>query len=378
MARRNVVTVEDKYMGTEPTWDKQNDWTVEEFKSKVATALNWYNYFYDKKSSKKVLVDYLKKNKYDKELIQLVQKAPDWAIGSTLVALIKMRNNGLVRSEQGANTDSFIEEHIQAAAERGRSNVEVDEEDKPKATAPVVNIQQRMLETASTLSEPIEEAIEEFANNGYKGSYDCFAYLKGQQVKGMIAQKLLGFYSGEANELEEALLGKDEQLVEGYSHMKKADLKRYATFMRGICNDIERHIGNQKATRKPRKVKAKPASKVVEKIKYAKANTEYKLQSIDPTKIVGAEQLWVFNVKTKQLGVYNAIDRGGLSMKGTTLLNYDEKTSIKKTLRKPEEGLTRCLSGGKIVLRKLMDELKTKESPCNGRINVDTILLRVL
>jgi len=376
MAKRKNVTIEDQYMGAEPTWDKQNDWSESEFRSNVAAALNWYNYFYDKKSSRKTLVDYLKKHKYDKDTIACVQKAPEWTFGSTLIALVKMRNNGLERSCDGANTASFFENSIAKVVEYGRASVEVTEE--PKQTAPVVSIQQRMLETASNLTDPIEEAIESFPENGWKSDFDTFAYLQKEQVKGMIAQKILGFYSGEADELEEALLGKDEQLVEGYSHMKKAHLKAYAKFMRGICDDLERWISNQKATRKPRKVKAKPASKVVEKLQYCKANTEYKVQSVAPEKVVGAQQLWVFNVKTKQLGVYNAYSRDGLSVKGTTLIGYEESTSIKKTLRKPEEGIKRCLDGGKIVLRKLMDELTTKESPCNGRINKDTVLLRVL
>jgi hypothetical protein len=376
MAKRKTVTIEDQYMGAEPTWEKQNDWSEAEFCSNVGWALNWYNYFYDKKSSRKTLVDYLKKHKYDKDTIACVQKAPEWTFGSTLIALVKMRNNGLERSCDGANTSSFFENSIAKVVEYGRASVEVTEE--PKQTAPVVSIQQRMLETASSLTDPIEEAIESFSKNGWKSDFDTFAYLQKEQVKGMIAQKMLGFYSGEADELEEVLLGKDEQLVEGYSHMKKAHLKAYAKFMRGICDDLERWISNQKATRKPRKVKAKPASKVVEKLQYCKSNTEYKVQSVAPEKVVGAQQLWVFNVKTKQLGVYNAYSREGLSVKGTTLIGWEESTSIKKTLRKPEEGIKRCLDGGKIVLRKLMDELTTKESPCNGRINKDTVLLRVL
>lgn len=376
MAKRKTVTIEDQYMGAEPTWADQNDLTEIEFKSKIANALNWYNYFYDKKSSRKTLVDYLKKHKYDKDTIQCVQKAPEWTFGSTLIALVKMRNNGLERSCEGANTQSFFDGKVDEIAKHGQSVVEVKEESKP--TAPVVSIQQRMLETAASLTDEIEEAIESFSNNGYKSDFDTFAYLQKQQVKGMIAQKMLTFYAGEADELEEALLGKDEQLVEGYSHLKKTQLKNYAKFMRGICDDIERWVSNQKATRKPRKVKAKPIAKQVEKVKYCKSNTEYKLQSVDPAKIIGASQLWVFNVKTRTIGVYNAYSRDGFTVKGTTLQGWDDKTSIKKTLRKPEEGLKRCLDGGKIVLRKLMDELTTKESPLNGRLNDDTILLRVL
>ena len=376
MARRKVATVEDTAFGTEPTWSNQNDLSEAEFKSAVGTALNWYNYFYDKKDGKKTVIAYLKKHEYDKDIIKYVQKAPDWSIGSTLTAICKMRNNGLERQAYGANCSDFFEKRLSEIVELGKQTVEIVEEDKPQA--PVISIKERVTQTAAELCEPIEDAIEEFASNGYKGTFDTFAYLQKEQIKGMIAKRMIGFYAGEADELEDALKGEDEQLTEGYSHFKKAELKRFAQFMRSICDDLERWVNNQKATRKPRKVKAKPVHKVVEKVKYAKANGEYKLQSVSPESVVGAMQLWVFNVKYRTLGVYNAETRNGLTFKGTTLQGFDAGISVKKKLRKPDEVLQRCLTGGKIVLRKLMDEVNAKESALNGRVNEETILLRVI
>ena len=374
---RRKLDIDTQVLGPEPTWSDQHQLSEAEFKSKVGTALNWYNYFYDKNAGKQTLLAYLKQEKYDSDIIAAVKKAPDWCLGSTIVALCKMRTNGLVRQEYGANADDFFNKRLEEIVARGKENIApAEEDDKPKA--PVISIQQRMKETAAKQSEEIDNAIEEFANAGYKGKFDCFKLLQKNQVKGMIAKTMLGFYAPEADELEEALEGKDEQLVEGYSHFKKADLKNYAKFMRGICDDLERWINNQKATRKPRKTKAKPAHKVVEKVKYRKSDSDYKLQSVHPEQIVGAMQLWVFNTKYRTLGVYDAVDRGGLTVKGTTLQNFEVKTSVKKKLRKPDEVLQRCLTGGKIVLRKLMGEINAKESALNGRLNEETILLRVI
>jgi hypothetical protein len=67
----------------------------------------------------------------------------------------------------------------------------------------------------------------------------------------------------------------------------------------------------------------------------------------------------------------------GITVKGTTLIGYDDKTSVTKTLRKPQETLKRVLEGGKLVLRKMMDEIKSKEKPARGRINMDVVLVRV-
>ena len=53
-------------------------------------------------------------------------------------------------------------------------------------------------------------------------------------------------------------------------------------------------------------------------------DAENKIASISPSKIVGAEVLFLFNSKTNQLSYYHARDRGGLEVKGTSILNFDE------------------------------------------------------
>jgi len=47
-------------------------------------------------------------------------------------------------------------------------------------------------------------------------------------------------------------------------------------------------------------------------------------------------------------------------------------------LRKPKEALARVQTGGKVILRKLMGELTTKGEVPKGRINKDTILVRIV
>jgi hypothetical protein len=68
----------------------------------------------------------------------------------------------------------------------------------------------------------------------------------------------------------------------------------------------------------------------------------------------------------------------GLSVKGTTVIGIDSTASMKKTLRKPEASINTMLTSSKIQLKKFMDTLTTKPTEANGRINIDTILLRVI
>ena len=144
-------------MGVEPTWLDQNDLSEQELKLKIGSALNWYNYFYEKKKGKATLVSYLKKTKHDAETIKLVQKAPDFCIGSTVVAIARMRMNGLERSVPGANSDEFIKNRLASIVEHGRNAVEPVAE--VKSNIPVKSIQQRTFETACGYAEAIDDAI---------------------------------------------------------------------------------------------------------------------------------------------------------------------------------------------------------------------------
>ena len=65
-----------------------------------------------------------------------------------------------------------------------------------------------------------------------------------------------------------------------------------------------------------------------------------------------------------------------VTVKGTTILGWDPKTSIGKTLRKPEPQLKEFMSGGKVAMRNFHKSIRGKEAILNGRINKDMILLK--
>jgi hypothetical protein len=167
------------------------------------------------------------------------------------------------------------------------------------------------------------------------------------------------------------------QLKEGYAHIKKKDIKNYTTAIEELQAALDYIIDTAKATRKTRKPKAKSATKLVEKLKFLQTDDKYKLASIDPSTIVGAAELWVFNIKTRKLGKYIAQEHQTLQVKGTTIQFFDEKRSVQKTLRKPADQLKEFKSAGKVALRKFLEDIPTTDTKLNGRINPDTILLKV-
>jgi hypothetical protein len=118
--------------------------------------------------------------------------------------------------------------------------------------------------------------------------------------------------------------------------------------------------------------------KVVSKLKYAKEDKVLRLISINPADIIGAQELFVYNIKTRRLGKYVADSlKGPLNVKGTAIIGFDEHKSVSKTLRKPADVLKEFSKATKVQLRKFLEDIKATETKLNGRINAETILLRV-
>jgi hypothetical protein len=131
-----------------------------------------------------------------------------------------------------------------------------------------------------------------------------------------------------------------------------------------------------KVARKVRAKKAPSKEKLVAKIKFKATDDRYKLVSIKPEDVLQSLELWVFNSKTRKLGCYVATDLASLSIKGTTIINFDESKSVAKTVRKPEEFLRDVKSLPKTKMRKLYESINSVETKLNGRINTDMLLLK--
>jgi hypothetical protein len=132
-----------------------------------------------------------------------------------------------------------------------------------------------------------------------------------------------------------------------------------------------------KVNRAPRKTKTVPKEKLIAKLKFKKTDEPLKLVSINPVDIIGASELWIFNIKTRKLGKYVATEFNTLNVKGTTIVNFDEFKSVQKTVRKPEEKLKEFKAAGKVQLRKFLDDINATDTKMNGRINEETILLKI-
>ena len=185
-------------------------------------------------------------------------------------------------------------------------------------------------------------------------------------------------FSNRKTELTAAQAREDEDLAEAYRHYKAADFKRHYAFFDSVLDALDQYRSVKKTQKKARVKRAPNKEKVVSKLKYMKEEKTLKLVSINPVDIVGAQELWAYNTKTRKLYKYIADSlTGPLGVKGTSITGYDEVKSVGKTLRKPEEKLKEFAKATKVQLRKFLEEIKATETQANGRINADIVLLRI-
>ena len=359
---------DEKYVGSEPTWKD-----VECNDSTVSSAFSWYNYFCNRKDAKAFTLEYLKVTNRPKEEISQITSLPDSAFDLQLGWLSRMLCVGL---EPNDRIKTLYAEKFKALLIKSKEIKKAKVEEKPKAQ--VISIQSRIVDKANEEIGEIEGFIDDFLLNDCKPKGDIANLLKSRQYSSVVSKKICDIFILRSKEVEEALTGDDDQLKEGYSNFSKPQLKRFKELLDTIVSETNRMVTDNKPIRKKRRVKEKPASVVVSKMKYLKEFQELNLKSVAPEKIVGASQVWTYNTKTKLLSVYNADNAKGITVKGSTLQNYNDQTSIGKRLRKPEVVLKDLLDAGKVKLKRILPDLTTKESTLTGRMNDDTIIVRIL
>jgi hypothetical protein len=253
-------------------------------------------------------------------------------------------------------------------------------EDIPEKVDRYANIQKGIRESASLTIAEINGYIDDWSRDKptqYESVHDILVKMDTKQPQAKLA---LDHFSPLLAEVTDLKARTCPDLNEAYSFMSRPEINKFVGFIQSVLDDIDRYISNKKQTvvRKPRKKKAKSADKIVAGIKYLPAFPELKIVSVPPQSIVGAESAWLYNVRQRMLTQLIAGTRAGLSIKGSTVIDYDVDNSVKKKVRKPEIILPKVLDGGKVILRKLMEGINSKPQQLTGRINSDTIILRTI
>lgn len=371
MARKARQSSKLKISDNEPRWNKSGD------ESQLAQMLTWYNYNKNEEDAKQYFMDFLKTSGEAPDVLSKIERCSSIPLSNTIgwMCRIMIVNGNLV---PGKYTENI-------AREKTKVLQVVLADDAPKSTQEEVvkrpGVQEHLENQLREVLGELSFQWDEFIRSGLSKTFDVYSWLQTNNVKHQHAKSIADYFDKSLlSELQEARDGKCEQLSEAYSFLKKSDMKKAIAFAQSLVDesrkwsDVAKQISLN--NRSHRVKKPKPALKQVAKLKYQKESGE--LKSVPPTQIVGATQLWVYNTKYRTLGVYVCNNAHGFSVKGCTILNFDASESICKKLRKPEDVIPKVLDSGKVALRKILPDIRSKDKKLTGRINADTILLKAL
>ena len=327
---------------------------------------------------KKWLSDYMKWKKYSKEDVDFAQRGPSFDLEMVSPSC---RICTQADCDAPPKWQSSITKHITNLISCGKTKrAEREERAENKPEKVVISIQDRIKNQVNEYMEALNVETDKFLLDiKNKPTFDIANWLKNHDVKSAQSAMIAERFEDTLQELKDTYDKKCEQLIEGYDYLTRPQLKKFRDKIQEIIEICKQHSKLSKAVRKPRRKKSQTPGKIVKKLQFCEKSDEYGVSSIDPRKIIGANKVVVFNTKYNKLAIFEAsplVD--GLSVKGTTIVGFDDKKSKERTVRKPKELIKDCANSGIRVINNRYNSLKTKESIPTGRINKNCVILQAL
>lgn len=348
-ATRATILGDYKHMGKEPAFTGDEVLT----ETQLIRNYSWYSHFCGMEESKQYLKEFCAANKLAVNTNVHDNMTYGW-VARMLTRGAKLPDNVLVK----------FKDYLKKIAKKKDIVKEVTNDNVEQVSKPT--------DRSGQFIADIEEAIDNFPSE-----FSTYKYLTSNTVPQIYAKKIIERYIPLKEELDDAYAKKDKDLVEGYAHMKRTELKSLVAFVTQIISDCEQYLGNTKKQRKPRKKKVKTAETYLKNFRYLKEDVNLKIASDDPAKIIGASSVITFNTKNNVLTLFVASTEAGLSINRTAIAGYDEaKSKSKKIGRKTAEIIKMVTDGTKRSRLKIMDSIRTDYCKFTDRLNETTIILK--
>jgi hypothetical protein len=379
VSKRKIAKIEGETFnraawGKEPEWDPKQkshyNGTKPDGSDTLGFALNWYSVNSSQDKLKKWTIEYLETKKFPAADLAVLSSI---AVGekSTLFGTIGALSRCVMRGAK------ISKEHLENIITYSKQLVR---DNKPtKAEVLVMPAPARKFDNAQRkLMEAIESITDDYLvsrNTAVLANFNFKRAVIDSHSGASQVRKVLDSYEPRARELQEALSG-DKELKEAYSHLTPKQITILINFYTKVLTEGLEVAPKQQ--RKPRRKKVKTAEQILKKFQFAKEfkDGNFRIDSADPKDILGADEVWTFNIKTRKLGFFKAKENEKLTIKGTSMQNFDEEKSFCKKLRKPAEQLAQVKTLSKPAIKKYVMGIRSKEALLRSRINADTILVR--
>jgi hypothetical protein len=372
------------HTGQEPDWSDADKLTSEQINDRMLKGLNFYNYYLDRDDLHKCIMEYMATyhDKFKAEDIKKFRSVSKEIQLSTEGKIARMLLMGMpdVENVSGKTATSFVDSKIATCiryVETHQLDKKKDEEDAKKPKAPVVPPMKRLeekvyAEVICHIDWALDEWLDDYANVAPVG---VTSLLGAANIPSKGCKFVTYWLDRYLIDLYDAKSGECDQCVEAYSFLTKVQLNKWIRTFEKMKAEVEKYEkANKKAIVRTKKVK--PAIQQVQNLKYLTEDNGTK--SVPPVRICGAMVLYTYNVKTNKVAKYEALTRNGLSVKGTSIKDFDTDKSYTFTVRKNiKDDVFKQLNKKDVIkgMDNIKESTKTKVAIPNGRINEHTLLL---
>ena len=243
-----------------------------------------------------------------------------------------------------------------------------------KITQPKIAVDKQIAIVDNIITD-LELAIDNHLKT--QADFDVKKYLARTEIKPVSLKIVSAHFTKMFDEIKSVSTSKDDQIVESYSYLSKPQLKKFIAFLQSILDACNTVSAQKKSIRIPKPKKEKPPSELVKLVKFCIEDDTLNLKSEQPYKLINASEALLYNKKTRRLVKYTSMKSMKLSVKGTTLLNFDPEKSGSKIVRKPEVLLDGIQKLAIKPINALYSGINGTEASVNGRISEDYIILKV-
>jgi hypothetical protein len=257
--------------------------------------------------------------------------------------------------------------------------IEVAEEAVVEDAVPRITIQDRLREKVSECAGEIDGLFDDFIASGAKltADYKPVVLMRSMNIAPQMVNDIKQIWTRKLTEFDEAVAGKDADLVQGYGYLSKIQLKNCVKFCELVISDCGAYVQIKKVERKPRKVKAVPPEKRAAKFKCITEFAELKLKGLPAASLVDKAEAWLYDTKKRKL-IHVVADNytQAFTIKNNSVIGYSTVETLQKTVRKPADVVKAIQAAGKPAARKIYKDLTTTETPWNARGTENLIILK--
>ena len=353
--------------GSEPAFADITFASNEESTNFLEKSMGWYRQNFQQSIAKDWVVTYLNKNgKSD-------QAKRCGGISKSMLKFIapycRMHSRGFPMTDAIVE---FIEKNLQELLIGAKLD-----------SVPKVSVQDRICTKTHEMLCGLEPVIDnnlESIIQGNKKSNEILQWIDRSDLNAIMASVVRERLNRTLVDLVAAYNKTDMDLVEGYSFIKRPTMKNIIDALESAVNILNTKITTIKANRKPRKKKIKSPLLQVKGLKYLNKSIEYGIDSVQPCGIIGSQGVIVFNTKNKKATVFVSSEpKTGLSIKGSTIIGFDDVKSFEKSVRKPDDFVKNARGCRKTFNEaiKYLNGVKTKSCLPTGRVNKHCMILQV-